>query len=487
MTDRQIEIHKGLRAIGPEIAQFYLDGLALLDSNLGTKSNLLAHIMREIDGGLRDIFEQKNLKKEIQNQLKNEDLERLFDKFKEDYKNFDYLSDITFDDFKKEKGHISSVLVSFGFSFEHPLIAQYIKVVRWLAKYAHRSGAFNEPRNPNDIINLWNEFEDVLSKLIGNYYALADRIDLLLQLEEPSQEILKTLPNLLNTESRAIYFFNGLQSRKWLNHLENEGYFDGSKNPEPIESENNPSSFSVPYWEVLPFLEKIAQENLVSPEDETTETLVRIIDNISQYINEKGERVDNYRTNYTIFKIICTLPEQYLNNKHFSFVGNALQSKWDGLIGYNFNEFLERLIIIGNKDLLLYGVQLLLMHKTFEGPFEKVHSIFRNYEFQRILSDFKDKLIPILGLDLLKLSLQKITEVIELDKTAFNNISIPAIEDHEQTTFTDKFDCQLVYMVRDILEKLIHEDIIETTKELLNAEQPIFKRIAINTIRVRYD
>ena len=80
-----------------------------------------------------------------------------------------------------------------------------------------------------------------------------------------------------------------------------------------------------------------------------------------------------------------------------------MQSKWDGLIGYNFNEFLERLIIIGNKDLLLYGVQLLLMHKTFEGPFEKVHSIFRNYEFQRILSDFKDKLIPILGLDLLKL------------------------------------------------------------------------------------
>ena len=164
MTERQNEIHKGLNSIGPEIAQFYLDGLELINSNLGTKSYLLAHILREIDGGLRNIFEQKQLKEKFQKEIKQEDLEKLFDKFKEDYKNYDYLSDITFQDFKKEKGHISSIMVSFGFNFDHPLSAQYIKIARWLSKYAHRSGAFNEPRDPSDIINLWNKFEDVLSK-----------------------------------------------------------------------------------------------------------------------------------------------------------------------------------------------------------------------------------------------------------------------------------------------------------------------------------
>jgi len=220
MTERQLEIHKGLKAIGPEIAQFYLDGIQIANSELGTKSNLLAHILREIDGGLRDIFEQKQLKNEFQKKLKTEDLEKLFNQFKEDYKNYDYLSDITFEDFKKEKGHVSSILVSFGFSFDHPLSAQYIKVVRWIAKYAHRSGAYNQPRNPKDIMNLWYEFEDVLSKLIGNYYALADRMDSILALDEPTQEILKTLPNLLNSESRFVYFFNGLKSRKWLIDLE---------------------------------------------------------------------------------------------------------------------------------------------------------------------------------------------------------------------------------------------------------------------------
>lgn len=486
MTERQIEIHKGLKAIGPEIAQFYFDGLALAESNLGTKSNLLAHTMREIDGGLRDIFEQKHLKKEFQEQLKNEDLEKLFDKFKEDYKNFDYLSDITFDDFKKEKGHISSVLVSFGFSFDNPLSAQYIKVVRWLARYAHRNGAFNEPRNPSDIINLWNEFEDVLSKLIGNYYALADRIDSILSIDEPSQEILKTLPNLLNSESRSIYFFNGLKSRKWLKHLENEGFFDGVKNPEPIESVDNPGYFSMPYWAVSVYLEKIAIENSEFPDVETTEALVRILDNIYQFRTPDGQRVENYRTDYTIFKVICTLPEQSLKENHFLFISNALQSRWDGLIGHSFNEFLEHLILIGNKDLLARGIQLLLMHRIVENPFERVHSIFRSYELQRILSDLKVKIIPILGIDLFKLVLQKIKEVIELDNTSFNNLSIPAIEDHEQTSFPDKYDCQLVYLLRDILESLDASETTDFLKELLNAEHPIFRRIAMHTIRIRY-
>ncbi len=86
MTEKQLEIHKGLKAIGPEIAQFYLDGIQVVDSDLRTKSNLLAHILREIDGGSRDISEQKQLKKEGQKQLKNKGLEKVFDQFKEDYK-----------------------------------------------------------------------------------------------------------------------------------------------------------------------------------------------------------------------------------------------------------------------------------------------------------------------------------------------------------------------------------------------------------------
>ncbi|GAB3832752.1 hypothetical protein GCM10028895_50900 [Pontibacter rugosus] len=77
-------------------------------------------------------------------------------------------------------------------------------------------------------------------------------------------------------------------------------------------------------------------------------------------------------------------------------------------------------------------------------------------------------------------------ETIELDKATFNNISIPAIEDHDQTSFPDKYDCQLIYLVRDTLERLDSQNLIEILKELLSREHPAFKRIAIHTIRIRY-
>ncbi|WGL69892.1 hypothetical protein [Elizabethkingia anophelis] len=486
MTEKQTKIYEGLKAIGPEIAQFYFDGLKLVDSDFGTKSNLLAHTLREIDGGLRDIFEPKHLKKDFQDKLKKEDLEKIFDQFKEEYKEFDYLRDITFDEFKDAKGHISSILLSFGLNVDHPLSAQYIKAVRWLAKYAHRSGAFNEPRNPKDIINLWNEFEDVLSKLIGSYYALADRIDSIIKLEEPSPEILKTLPNLLNTPVRTTYFFNRLKSRKWLLQLEQEGYFDGSKNPDLVESVDSPGYYSIPYWSELTYLETVAEENLKSPEDETTKSLVRIINNISSFRNEKGQRIENYRTDYIIFKIICSLPKEYLNESHFLFISDALQSNRHGLIGHSFNEFLDRLLLLEDKVLLSQGIEILLMHRVQEDIFDKVYSIFRDYELQRIISECKDKIASIFGLELQKLIIQKMKEVIKLDKSIFNSISIPAIEDHEQTYFEEKYDYQLVYLLRDTLEKLDAKDIIDTIEELLNEEHPIFHRIAFHIIRIKY-
>ncbi|MEN4005923.1 MAG: hypothetical protein PQ975_11055 [Methanobacterium sp.] len=84
----QIRIYKGLKAIGEDIASFYLDGVNLFENNeFKTKSNLLAHIAREIDGGLRDILSPEKEKKITQDKLKNEK-------------------------YKQEKGHVASILTA---------------------------------------------------------------------------------------------------------------------------------------------------------------------------------------------------------------------------------------------------------------------------------------------------------------------------------------------------------------------------------------
>ena len=60
LSPRQSEIYRNLEAIGPEIAAFYLSGVKVLQSDdLETSSYLLAHIAREIEGGLRDVLSEK--------------------------------------------------------------------------------------------------------------------------------------------------------------------------------------------------------------------------------------------------------------------------------------------------------------------------------------------------------------------------------------------------------------------------------------------
>lgn len=462
MTDRQLEIHKGLSSIGTEIAAFYHDGVLLSEMDLDTKPYLLGHLSREIESGLRDILTPKSL----------EGIE---------------LCEECSRPLNRKIGHKESIIHSLGLDDETEFVKQWYKVAKQFPKYAHRHGVWKDPREKEAFDNLWHQFEDILAFLVGNYYAIADRLDGILKMTEPSKEVLNALPNLLKEDSRFLYFFNGLKHRQWLLFFEKEEYFVGSKNPDPVEAEDNPGFYSMPYWAVLTYLEEVARQNLENPDKDTTESLIRIIDNISQFKDEDGQRVENYRTDYTVFKLICTLPEEYLDDRHFEYIKIGLTSKWDGLIGHSFNDLLERFISIGNKDLLLKSVEVLLTHRVIEDTFEKVHSIFRSYELQRILSDFKEKLIPILGIDILNISLRKIIEVIEIDKSSFHNISIPAIEDHKQTSFTDRYDCQLVYLLRDTLEKLDTKDVAKTLKELLLKENPVFSRIAVHIIRIRYN
>ena len=64
LNARQREIYQNLKNVGPEIAAYYLDGIRILQHQLETPS-LLAHIAREIDGGLRDILAE-NLKERLE-------------------------------------------------------------------------------------------------------------------------------------------------------------------------------------------------------------------------------------------------------------------------------------------------------------------------------------------------------------------------------------------------------------------------------------
>lgn len=58
-TDKELSIIDSLKLISPELAVFYKDGLYIKKYPFESKSYILAHLLREIDGGLRDVFENQ--------------------------------------------------------------------------------------------------------------------------------------------------------------------------------------------------------------------------------------------------------------------------------------------------------------------------------------------------------------------------------------------------------------------------------------------
>ena len=97
LTPPQKKIYRNLQDIGPEIAAFYRDGVKILRSdNFETAPYLLAHITREIDGGLRDILSSDEEKAKIQKRLTKEILAKIGD----------------YDILKEYRGHIASILAA---------------------------------------------------------------------------------------------------------------------------------------------------------------------------------------------------------------------------------------------------------------------------------------------------------------------------------------------------------------------------------------
>ncbi len=363
LSPRQAEIHRNLEAIGPEIAAFYLSGVKVLqDDDLETSSYLLAHIAREIEGGLRDVLSAKR-KEELKFVIETPDGNKLTcEKGKEG--SFKFASSVpgtikvTYNRIGKHK---ASILQSLGVDENSPIAERWISVAKRFAEFAHRHGAWKPPRRRKEFFPLWHEFEKILAELVGNYLNLLNRLDRILTYEQPTEEIIKTLPNLLKSETRREYFFKNLDSPAWLQPLKEDGWFDPESNVivrpnrtsvieldwygwwKPIidsgwfDAESN--SFArtsvrttneyntVLPWHALEYAERIAEHTKKHPCAETIGTLVEIVDIIVDCAEDTREKIIGDRgLCQRIINIIFTLPKEKMKSKHYTFMEPALEN-----------------------------------------------------------------------------------------------------------------------------------------------------------------
>jgi len=457
MNNRELEIYNGLKSIGAEIATFFSDAIKISSLDLETKPYLLGHLSREIESGLRDILAPNN----------------------EDYVQY---CETCKKQLNKNVSHKESILKALGLNAETEFSKKWHDTATQFHKFAHRHGVWKSPREKDEFDKVWSDFVDILEKLVGNYFAISELLDSIVKIKNPSDEIIGSLPNLLKIESRYSYFFQKLESTAWLKSLHENHYFSGDKNPPPKEVEDSPGYFTMPFWSVLDFLDKISQQNFISPNDEISNILLKIIDDIATYRNEKGERTENFRTDYYLLKIIASLPSNKIIDKHFDYIYITFNSKGDSLLtSAEFGKLLLERFIRGNeKELLLKSLKVVFSYKINENNvLDRITSIFSYNFLSEMLNEYRFKIIKICGIDAFNLTLSKVDELIRKDLELFNILSLPTIEEHNQTSSPDKYECQIIYFLRDSILSLSDFSMEIVILLFLRKQHPIYKRLAI--------
>ena len=478
MSPRQAEIYRNLEAIGPEISAFYLSGVKVLQNkDIETSSYLLAHIAREIEGGLRDVLSRDQEKRQIQGQLKKADLGH----------------------FSERRGHIASILAALGIDdLGDPLAKRWISVAIQFHKFAHRHGAWEAPRAKEVFVPLWHEFEEVLMDLVGNHFNFLNRVDRLLDYEKPTKEIIKTLPYLLASEVRYAYFFNKLDSPVWLKDLRDTGWFDPKNRSTRPDGPDQSEYYRSSVWHALKYVEKVATHTQESPCEETVNILADIVNTIVDYINDIGESIASDHTDWRVIQILCALPIERIEPRHITFIGVALKSRVGATLVHSAigETVLPKLLDGGAKELTLVLLEDMLDAKVIHG---NIRTVMDEYWLWDSLQKNEQVIEKLCGIETVRIAYNRIRTLINDGAYSFNVISKidNALSDYPHRRYAEllvgfiagllrsiKFDNS----IEKIVKKLLQEGLAVNCDEPLKRKaRSIFGRIALNAITHRYE
>jgi len=438
-----------LNIFGGELANFYYDGVKILKSNeFKSKANLLAHLAREIDGAFRDVF-------------KNEGI----------------IDEIKTSENRAKVGHLASILCAIGIKDINSKFAnKWWNVAKLFSRIAHRSGDYTESKNPKEMEKLWEKYEEILYQFIGSYIERIKRLDIIMRRKVPVKETLNVLKSMLNVKNLSVYFYGNLTSSRWLKPLMDNGFLAPELNPKPYEIDGN---LREPSWEVLPYILRIAKENPNKKSENTTNLIIKFINDVINYKNENGGRTYNYFTDLIIVNIITYLPPKKFDKKYLKFLEDILL--------YYKNKFLFSSII--ERSLFPYLLNNELTEETYKLikiviKENKNTSLMDSYLLREALFKNKNKIIRLFGIKIYNLFLERIMILKKKDKNAFSLNERYTLDYHIND---DEYEYILLSFLMEILKRIENDSIKTLVKNLINKDSAIFKKIGLKIIDERYN
>lgn len=162
-------------------------------------------------------------------------------------------------------------------------------------------------------LNSLHEFQD-------RYFDNIEHIDIIIRKENPTKHEVAFILKIIQEEIYNHYFFQKINILIWFGILKEKKYFSSQKAPGSIKSDKE-GYITIPFWNVLDYLERVSQEANKPENREYTKDIIEIIIDVTQ----NGPK-DNFKTWWYFAKIISNLPIENITNELIDFIPNWFDS-----------------------------------------------------------------------------------------------------------------------------------------------------------------
>lgn len=325
-----------------------------------------------------------------------------------------------------------------------------------------------------------------MQNINNNFYEKAFYIDKLLV--KPTKENINRIKELIEDEALLYYFVTEIIKKDdldiWILPLKKSGFFTSDNLPTPKVNPRSPETKYIPYWKLLDILERLSVNYNNA---KNTKLLMSIIDPIISYILKEQNKLDNYFTLRVLSKILISVSFEKLNDKHYDFLRYLLNAETSfSTIGHDFqNDILPKILKTKNSIILCKFMNIILDYqemKSSENRIDKVKSIMDGYYLADILKNNYADIYNICGIQVIYIVINKIIEVLSIDESRFDIVTIPSIENSDQRwNFNDYEELTTDFLrdLMDILKKEKDDKFYDLLFNFSNSKYDIFKRLTL--------
>ncbi|MES0336784.1 MAG: hypothetical protein SFH39_10610 [Candidatus Magnetobacterium sp. LHC-1] len=165
-----------------------------------------------------------------------------------------------------------------------------------------------------------------LAKYQHKFFNDAEHIDIILKRRAPSRREIDDVLDFIKIVEYRNYFFEKCSSLIWFDILKQENYFKPSKETMPRKDNVKGSTYAIPSWNILPYLEKVSSQVNIPGNESYIDKLLAIIKDVSNFKDSSGQHIDNYRTWTYFVRILLNLPTEKIQGETIDLIRIWLNS-----------------------------------------------------------------------------------------------------------------------------------------------------------------